>query len=971
MSGLSRFVPGWVARYSLMLANGACLLAAWWLARFVTEAAMPFSGLVLVLIVLVSVRTLAPDASAGFWRYAALYLRGQLAAGAACVAAGRLIWDWPWATFAFLPLWIGFTTLTLPLLLAFHRAPSLGVFLRTVVTGSNDWLGDFARRRAASGDDTALSGAVLVGAIAFFFGRLNPSLDLEWPVVLLPSLLWLAVDRVPLARWQTAPDRHSRFARFFGRLALWSVFLGAVALVSGEGSPREVLAALACMAGGLAAFGLSHWHRVVAGSTNAARTFLGLFAAGLIHPFASHRLLGAQDALWYLNTLTDFFAQLRAGVFPVFVGQSEHLFNGGVLPIRFAPLFQHYGFLFNTLTWGTLTPAAVQNGVLIATFFAAAASAYAVFEWVLRGRAWLAAGLSALFVSCPGVLAVVYYEDLFMTWTTLPWLPLVFGGCLLGDRSRNPWPLLLTSTALGIIWWGHAPVALWTTAAVAVIQLARLVTASPRQWPWRSLFGAAAAFGAIAFYPLVSVLAVPVQTGAESLQYTATDPGAIVHFIRECFPEILIPPPFKTRSLSDFQPGWPLLILLGICVGAMCRRQHRRQLDLWILLAVPLGLQLMLVPIPRLTPAVWSWVPGFLVNPTGTWAMQRFYVIIAISGVCAAAALLRQAGTASRRWNVGLHWLLGAALIGSILGVIPFLRVKDARRQETAQAADPTLPESHVLTRYAYLVFGKPPAYYSHGHVDPYHEQRLLDPENQRLIGGNPQAIMTEPTVGRVLHEGEIRAEVVNPGDPWQLRPTFRLEPGKHYVLDLRFNHAAEPGVLLVNGPGLKRVYALPDYGEKKAFGSGPDASSLLSLFTSGREPVDVTLQFAEKEPARAVDFSRFGTYRWLEVDRDSLPIRVTGWIPYQAKVDSPAAAWLETPRMFHPGYRAVVNGQDIAPVKSREGLVAVPVPAGRSEVTLSYHPPFLLVSGYWISLTAIVACLGALLNHVWRRPPA
>lgn len=957
-------LPGWARRYSPMLVNGACLLAAMWLApRLAAGAGVPVKGIVLALIALVSVRTLAPDGSAGLWRHAALYLPGQISVGIVSLAAGRLVWDWPWAVFFFLPLWLGLTILTWLRFVPWRRVRLAAGILRTILTDAGCRLWKAVKFRVAQGDDTAFTGALIVGGVVFFAGRLAPSLGLDWPSLLSPALLWLAVDRIPLARWQHASDSRSRFARFFGRLVVWAATAGGVVLVMAEGSLRSRLAVLLVSTMALAAFGLSHRHRLVSGAENAARTLLGLFTGVLITPFAVHQLIGSQDAVWYLNTLSDFLAQIRAGVFPVFVGQSEHLFNGGVLPVRFAPLFQHYGLVIDTLTLRSLAPVAVQNAVIMASFVGAAVASGSMLSRMLPDRPWHAAALSALFLTCPGVLAIVYYEDLFMTWTTLPWLPLVFGGCALSFGSPTAWPLLLSGSALGLVWWGHAPVALWTTLAVAAIQLARLLPTPLPKWPWRALLAAAAGFAAIAAYPMISVLAVPVQTGTESLDYTATHPGAIVHFIQDCFPGILIPLFWKDRTLSDFQPGWALLLIFGVCAACLIRQRIRHP-GPWALLAVPLGLQLLLLPVPWMSNTLWSLLPGFLVNPTGTWPMQRLYVIIAISGTCAAGFLLGE--DRSRRPSPVITLGLLTGLLWSMAATIPLLRAKEEQQRKIAHTTDWTRPENLVLTRYAYLVFNRQPAYYSHGYVDPLYEQRLLSPGTGKQIGGNPDAILAG---ARVLAEGALTAEIVNPGDPWQITPRFQLAPGKRYALDLRFHQGAEPGVLLLDGRGLNRINALPTYGGSSAFGSGPDSSPLLPLHTSGHEPVEVRLQFVAESTGRGKDYSRFGTYRWLEVDPAALPVRVTGWIPYQAEVEAPAAAWLETPRMFQPGYRAAVNGKVVTPVKSSEGLVAVPVPAGRSSVVLAYEAPTLLRLSYWTSLLAIILSSGLLLVALWRSP--
>lgn len=935
-----------------MLINGVCLVAALVLTPFLVPGSrMPGAGMALALVSLLFVRTLAPAGPTPYWRHVWLYLPGQAVVAGVCLAAGRLFWNWPWPVYSFLPLWIGLTWLALLRHDHWRKlAPVIGPLL-------------------SPGGQTALTGGLLVGAAAFLYGRLATLAGFSWSTILALAIGWLVIDRLPVLRWQDATDGRSRLARFILRLLLWATGVGVAAVLLGADHGRSQTVCLLAITGALACYGLTHRRRLVAGPENAARTLLGLFAAFLIHPFACHRLLGSQDAQWYMNTLADFLAQFRAGIFPIFAGQSEHLFNGGVLPVRFAPLFQHYGLLLDILTLQTLPSDALQNGVIVACFVGAAFTSQAMLIRILPDRPWLTAGLSALFLSCPGVLAIAYYDNLFMTWTTLPWLPVVFGGCVLSFRSNATRPQMLAGGALGLIWWGHSPVALWTTLAVVAVHGTRLVVLPPREWPWRSLFQGGAVFTAIALYPLISVLAVPMPggTGAGNLDYPATELLIrINHFIRESFPGILVPPFAKSRSVSDYQLGWALLLLLGLSAGAMIRRRVNAP-GPWILLAVPTALQLLLLPIPGVTSFFWSVLPGILVNPTGIWPMQRLYVIMAACIVCAAADLMQGNGGVQRPVPVWLSCLLAAGLFWSALAAAPIVQMQSGQRRVIALATDVTRPENHVLTRYSYLFFGRQPGYYSHGHVDPLYEQRFLSMDGRRWIGGNPNAILADTAVGQVVSEGPLTARIVHDGDPWQITPRFTLEPHKRYALELHFNHATKSGILMVNGGEIDLNYGLPRYGEKFSFGSGPDSSPLLPLHTTGDEPVEIALRFVSQQPGSTTGFENFGSYRWLEINPQALPIRVTSWIPYQAEVNAPAGVWLETPRMFQTGYRAAVNGQPVTPESSPEGLVSVPLPAGRSSVVVSYHPPLLLRLGYWISLATVLACVGMLIRESWR----
>jgi hypothetical protein len=100
------------------------------------------------------------------------------------------------------------------------------------------------------------------------------------------------------------------------------------------------------------------------------------------------------------------------------------------------------------------------------------------------------------------------------------------------------------------------------------------------------------------------------------------------------------------------------------------------------------------------------------------------------------------------------------------------------------------------------------------------------------------------------------------------------------------------------------------------------------------------------------------GTAQLIAYDKAALPVRVDGWIPFVAKVRSGSPGWLETPRMYQPGYEARVDGKPALVRKSAESLVAVQVPSGASTVELTYIAPTGLKLLFWLSSTAIAAAL-------------
>ena len=113
---------------------------------------------------------------------------------------------------------------------------------------------------------------------------------------------------------------------------------------------------------------------------------LAAVATWLLHPFATTRQIGAGDALWYANMLADFVTQLRAGVFPIFVGQTDYAFNGAVYPLRVAPFYQHLAGVLDLLTGRQLGIFALQHLCVLVVGYAGIFSSYLALNALAPGQ---------------------------------------------------------------------------------------------------------------------------------------------------------------------------------------------------------------------------------------------------------------------------------------------------------------------------------------------------------------------------------------------------------------------------------------------------------------------------------------------------------------------------------------------------------------------------------------------------------
>ncbi len=79
---------------------------------------------------------------------------------------------------------------------------------------------------------------------------------------------------------------------------------------------------------------------------------------------------------------------------------------------------------------------------------------------------------------------------------------------------------------------------------------------------------------------------------------------------------------------------------------------------------------------------------------------------------------------------------------------------------------------------------------------------------------------------------------------------------------------------------------------------------------------------------------------------------------------------FLETPRVFVPGYAATVNGARGRIVRTPEGLVAVQVATGPQTVVLTYPGPTSLRIAFWFSVLGVIL-ISLLSAWAWPRASA
>ena len=695
---------------------------------------------------------------------------------------------------------------------------------------------------------------------------------------------------------------------------------------------------------------------------------LGLVATIGYQEFYYAGSIGAGDAHWYRVMLADFVTQLRVGVFPVWIGQSPYAFNGSTAPLRIAPLFQHEGGLVDLLTLHRLGPAAICNLTLVLNSLALAYATSACLRVIMPTRPWTRTGLTILAILSPAILAPVYSGDQYMTFVALPWLPLVLLGIWrLGTESGHCGTIEI-ALGLAIMWWAHAPIAMWASFAAAAAWIGHRGRHIREMDMWRGTLIGALVFLSIGAYPFLSAITLDNVLNATPL------PVEVKQSIALAFPSNFFPVGYMEKGLARYQPGYSLLGLSLVAWGA-CLWKNRGRPNALLLLW--LALPCLMLPVPGITDHLWDAMPSMIIRVNNAWPMQRLMPFWALTMVflCAVALSSLPVRTMSRGYQRFIRTTVLSTLSFAMIGwtgreMLKFSNAAAGTRIGRDGEVESMLPQNALLTRYSYSAFSRFPYTYSHGFMDPLLQQRLLSRDETRVLVDNGSALAALPAT----QHGVFTAVNDNDSTFYNLSPRLRLDPGQRYGLTLDWLVPPERGYLQLIGKRIFREYTLPSSGiyniyESRAFGNGPIASGTISLWTDATDGTEVYGIYIAPDRPIIPEFplARFSLH---EFNAEQLPIRVKNFMPYQADVFVPEPAWLETPKVWTGGYHATVNGLAAEVGRSDQDLVKVKLSPGPNTIKLTYSPPAIVVIAYTVALCSMLGWLTWALSRMLDRKP-
>lgn len=787
---------------------------------------------------------------------------------------------------------------------------------------------------------------------------------------------------------------------------------------------------------------------------------VGAAAVTVTFPLFTDLLVGGTDALWYAHMLGDFVAQLRAGFFPVFVGQGEQAWNGGVHPFRTAPVFMHVAGLWDLLTWRALGPCALQHLAAITAALAGGLGIYAAGVALAPSRRWETAGVAWLYLCAPAWLLALYHADAYMTWMAIGAMPLALYGnarALLAEDGRGYKSL---AAGLALVWMCHPPIGMLTTLATLLLQGGGLLCGNVTPARIRGAVTGALLFAGLGAFYFVGVSELPqrepialradvFQLGGLALWFagfagpvlrrrsawwlllllpggwllwngrspwlwwmiaTATITVAVVALARwqrwfdpaQRGVEILLAsavlsaglahawlrPNHGTRDIGlletlgentahaaeffrllspevdqpgDWQPGIGLWIVLGFLAVDFFRTRSVAA-KLWF--TVSLLPIFMIVRVPGVSEFLAGYAPPWLARVGGLTFTLRLMPTVA--GLLAVGWLVWLAGRPKpgKMARIAVRVVILLAVGWSAYEAVVIVRPAFGATASRTVTENRFRAENIVLERFAYDLIPIP-TYFSNGVTDPGLQARVLDDLKRVRIDPGVTALRMEETGRTPLRLVCLPYEP--PAPDWlRLGPSLTLAPGEHVLLRFEFDARQNYGgyLFMISDRGY-REYALPESGLRRAFGTTAKASRVISLWNSG--PVAERYAFSfRRGPGCTLpsDGSLFANVFVSHYDAGRALVRVDSLMPYRMIAAMSWPGFVESGRVWLPGYEATVDGRPSAVKVSPEGLAMVPVGAGQHTVELRYRGTGELWVTWFLSAFSWFGLIG---SWLWR----
>jgi len=690
------------------------------------------------------------------------------------------------------------------------------------------------------------------------------------------------------------------------------------------------------------------------------------------HPFFSALNLGAADAQFYQYMLHDAIIQLENGFFPTYVGQS--LFSPNGLMVFLAPYYLLLGQLLNVMSFGTLNPLLIQHLTIFSSALGGAALVYISIRNIAPQLRWQALFLAFAYISSPGVMALIFHMDAYLSFMSVPFVPLVFYGLTRIYKKNDNLAYVLIGSALALVWLAHAPIALWTSALVFVFCLSLIIF--KRRHPGRFIL-TAVLFGLLCawqFFPILML--VHDASGLQLWKANISKADQVIEQLLLAIPDVFLSLRQGKNGFYFLQLGYSLWFVLVL--GVIMALRSVGSLLLRLMLALVVILLLFLYPMPGVGHFLWSMTPAFVLDITNLFANQRLYVILAASACFVGALALQQlADSVPQR----ARRLVVVALMGlfswNIYEIGFFIKHGNAVKSGNESVMNPkdSWSSPHNLS---FVGFGMPKEYlqilFTGTHATEL-KSRLLDSQMKAISAyDNEQFVVDQCLQGaRSKSKSTFGGAIGLPFEVTLKEPLslgkLKLLPNTHYILCADISNSKGDVLFQLLDEQRREKVAL----EVPAPLSGPSVRRKIGIpfffiDQDNKEPKEYSFDF--RVWSRTQPLIKLHSAGVISYEPAKLPIEVLSYTPYRAWVLSgPDHKYLEVIKLFKPGYVAKVNGDEYPVDESAHKTIVIPLKvSGRNHIELSYVGTLGMRVSFYISAASWSLVLVFFLRQLFLR---
>lgn len=645
--------------------------------------------------------------------------------------------------------------------------------------------------------------------------------------------------------------------------------------------------------------------------------------------------IGGSDARWYQYILHDAIMQFNHGIFPIYVEQSEFGFFGG--PVIRAPYYLLLGQALNILTLNKLSALCIQHLTVLFSAFAGAFSLYYLLTKLAPNIRWLAIALSFFYVSCPGVMGLIYHYDMYYSFMTLPFVPLVIYGLSRSQQKNDLIASVITAIGLSLTWMSHPPIALWTTGIIFLFHGLQFIFLR------KGLIGFLLTFLLLLLLNLwqfASIYSMGVGDGYGSsgniLAFNPVFATALVQELRNTLPGVLLPLQWTTTSFLPFlQLGYSLWLIVILSIAMSYRFVNSFLVR--TLLVCSLSLLLLLYPLPYIGHALWAHIPQIILTITDSCPMERFYIILAAT-ICFMGIFILN--TIYSLNNLKLNRIIFIIFLGLIVWNVYqsyyFVSLLIGKNN------------SWIDSKNIYFAAGQTSPYPYIGSYDPLLKNQLLNQKKVPIAKfNNEQALINKCYTHSIKYVNSIikSDNVILPS-----LSNFDIYPNTKYLLCINAHSQSSTSVNIRYN---NEVYlGLSNPGEDNV---------LIPFFIHKKKHEKINIALDSIHSPSPIKFIKAGITSY---DIKDMPIQVGSYTPYTAAVKTPSDnLYLKIQKKYFPGYSAKVNGKSVSVLQDNDFMILIPLKEhGLNQIWLQYTGLPLMKVSFYISICAWLVILGSLL---------